>query len=318
MGEGPEFVDERLPTIRARALRTVATETIGTASRDRGLGQVVEFAGQFLLSAGTITAVVYYFGYVREQALFAYFGVDLGSVQFSTADYLVRGAGPLFAPLATALVTGVAAVIAHHVLVQLLAHADRRWQRVAWVALGAVGLILLAVGAFGLHRRDDPFAGPRLSPVALGVGAVLLDYSVETARTYETLPDQMSNALESTRVLRVGLVVALALVSAFWATANVAQRDGEKAARAIELSLPIRQQAIVYSFERLQITGPGVGVIEFDDPDAAFAFRYNGLRVLIHTESHWLLLPVGWRHDNGATVILLPDSPDEIRVELAP
>jgi hypothetical protein len=296
----------------------VATDAAYPPAGDRGLGPLIEFASHVLVPAGTVTAVVYYFGYVREHALFAYFGVDLGSVQFSTADYLVRGAGPLFSPLVTALVLGVAAVLAHHLLFPLLAHADRQWQRAAWVAFGVAALTLITVGATGVHRRVDALGGPLLSPVSLGAGALLLDYAVQTARTYETLPDHVLAVVDATRGLRGGLLVALALVAAFWATANVAEQHGINAARAIERSLPVRPQAIVYSRDRLQITGPGVSVVRLSGADAAFAFRYNGLRTLTHTDDHWFLLPVGWTHDNGTTVILLPDSTDEIRVDLAP
>jgi hypothetical protein len=108
------------------------------------------------------------------------------------------------------------------------------------------------------------------------------------------------------------------LVAVFWATANVARQRGVDAARAIELSLPIQPQAVVYSRDRLQIAGPGVGLSELDAPDAAFAFRYNGLRTLVHAGGRWFLLPVGWTRQNGATVFLLPDSSEAIRVDLAP
>ncbi|MGI5292766.1 hypothetical protein ACQEVF_56975 [Nonomuraea polychroma] len=299
----------------------MATEATGPPAGDRGLGPLIQFASEVLASAGVLTAVLYYFGYVREQALFAHFGVDLGSVGLSTTDYLVRSAGPLFSPLAAVLVTGVAAVIAHHLLAYLLSRANHRWRRIAWVALGAIALVLLAVGAVGavsLRRGSDTLTDPLISPVALGVGALLLEYATENARTHKAVPEQLSTGLASTRHLRRALVVSLALVAAFWATANVAQQHGITAARAIESSLLIQPQAIVYSRDRLHITGPGVGQEPLSGSDAAFIFRYNGLRTLVHTGGLWFLLPAGWRHDNGATVILLPDSRNDIRVELAP
>jgi hypothetical protein len=42
------------------------------------------------------------------------------------------------------------------------------------------------------------------------------------------------------------------------------------------------------------------------------------LRPLIHSGGHWFLLPAGWTHSNGATVIILPDTEPGIRVELGP
>ena len=83
---------------------------------NRGFGPVVEFASRVLAPAGVLTAMLFYFGYVREQALFAYFGVDLGSLGFTTTDYLVRSTGTVFVPVATLLVAAVAAVAGHYLL----------------------------------------------------------------------------------------------------------------------------------------------------------------------------------------------------------
>jgi hypothetical protein len=285
---------------------------------DRALGSVIEFASRVLAPATVITAVLYYFGYVREQARFAYFGVDLGSLDFSTTDYLVRSAGPLFLPLALLLVLSVAAVAGHYVMLYLLSRTVRRWRRVAWISLGAVGITLLVAGAVGLYRRDDPFVNPLLAPIALGLGAVMLEYAVETARATESVPAPLETALDSTGLIRRAIAGALALVAIFWATSTVAQQRGTAAAGEFELSLSTQPQAVVYSRVRLYITGPGVRIERLDPANAAFAFRYNGLRTLAHTDGRWFLLPVGWTHDNGATVILLPDTSPDVRVDLAP
>jgi hypothetical protein len=289
---------------------------------DRGLGPVIDFATRVLAPASVLTAVLFYFGFVRERALLGYFGIDLGSVDFSTTDYLVRSAGTLFVPLATVLIAGLAAVAGHLLLAYTLGLVDRRWRRIVWAALGVIAVVLLLVGVVGLYRRTDPLQGPLgsplVAPVALGSGALLLEYAVNTARANEAVPAQLSAVLVGTRTLRQGLTAALVLVAMFWATATVARQRGVDAARTIELTLPIQPQAVVYSRDRLQITGPGVGLSELDAPGAAFAFRYNGLRMLVHAGGRWFLLPVGWKRDNGTTVILLPDASDAIRVDLAP
>jgi hypothetical protein len=289
---------------------------------DRGLGPVIDFAIRVLAPTTLLTAVLFYFGFVREQALFGYFGVDLGSVGFSTRDYLVRSAGTLFVPLAMVLIAGLAAVVAHLLLMLVLVRVDCRWRRIVWGGLCVIGVALLVIGVVGLRRRAVPLqgvlGGPLVAPVALGSGALIVEYAVHTAGATEAVPAPLSGILAGTRTLRQGLTLALVLVAMFWATANVARQRGVDAARAIELSLPIQPQAVVYSRDRLQITGPGVSLSELDAPGAAFAFRYNGLRRLVHAGGRWFLLPVGWTRDNGATVILLPDTSDAIRVDLAP
>jgi len=296
----------------------VSNGTTAQQTVDRGLAPLLDFVSRVLAPAGVLTAVLYYFGYVREQALFAHFGIDLGSLGFTTTDYLVRSAGTLFVPLAILLLAAVAAVVAHHLLTYVLGRANRRWQRIAWTTLGAVAVILVLIGVVGLHRRGDPLVSPLAAPVALGSGAFLLQYAVDTAQTNEAVPAPLSAALAATRTLRRAVTAALVLVAIFWATANVAQKRGIDAAQAIELSLPTQPQAVVYSRERLQITGPGVVLSRLDAKGAAFAVRYSGLRTLVHAGGRWFLLPVGWTHDNGATVILVPDTADDIRVDLAP
>jgi uncharacterized membrane protein YidH (DUF202 family) len=294
------------------------TEAGGGGTTDQsGVGLLLGFASKVLAPAGVITAVLYYFGFLREQALFARFGVDLGSVGFSTTDYLVRSAGTLFVPLIVVLLGAVAAVLAHHTLDYVTTRLTPERRRVVSLGLVAVAVLLLVAGVVGVQQRGDPAVGSLAGPVALGGGAILLQYAVDNAGP-GTMPAGVSSALTGTRTVRHAATVALVLVSIFWATANLAQRRGVEAAKAIEKSLPVQAQAVVYSKERLQITGRGVEVATLDPSDARYRYRYNGLRMLLHSGDRWFLLPVGWTSESGDTVVLLPDDSPDIRVDLAP
>jgi hypothetical protein len=168
-----------------------------------------------------------------------------------------------------------------------------------------------------VRRRADPAVGSLVGPLALGGGAILLQYALDGPGP-GILPVAVSSPLAGTRLVRRVAIAALVLIAIFWATANLAHRRGDEAARLIEASLPLQSQAVVYSKNRLQITGPGVGVATLDPTEAQHRFRYNGLRTLLHSGGRWFLLPVGWTADNGATVVLLPDDSPDIRVDLAP
>jgi hypothetical protein len=218
-----------------------------SAAVNRGFAPVVEFAGRVSAPAGVLTAVLFYFGYVREQALFAYFGVDLGSLGFTTTDYLVRSAGTVFVPLATLLVSAVAAVAGHYLLLYWLGRTRRRSQQITCFVLCGVAVVLLLMGVIGQYRRADPLLSPLAAPAALGTGALLLEYAVGAARITGVMPHPLSRALAATVVLRWVTVAALVLVAIFWATANVAQQRGIDAARVFELSLLTQPQAVVYS-----------------------------------------------------------------------
>ena len=287
-------------------------------TKDPGLSAAVDFVTRVVAPASLLTAILYYFGYVRELALFGYFGVDLGSVQFSTTDYLVRSAGTIFLPVGTVLACGVLALLLHHLLTLTLSRASRNWRRASWTVTGTAAMALLILGVAGLEAPRDVDLSPVTPPVALGTGALLAEYTVYLAAAYASLPPQLTDTLRATRLPRRILIGALLLVSAFWATAVVAEQRGNAVAQAIEASLPVQPEAVVYSSQRLQITGPGITETRLSPTDAAFAFRYNGLRPLIHSGGHWFLLPAGWTHSNGATVIILPDTEPGIRVELGP
>lgn len=287
-------------------------------AKDPGLSAAVDFVTRVVAPASLLTAVLYYFGYVRELALFGYFGVDLGSLQFSTTDYLVRSTGTIFLPVGTVLACGVLALLLHHLLTLGLGRADRKWRRISWAVTGIAATVLLILGVAGLEVPRDVDLTPATPPVALGTGALLAEYTIYLAAAYTSLPPQLTDTFRATRPLRRILIGALLLVSAFWATAVVAEQRGNAVAQAIEASLPVQPEAVVYSSQHLQITGPGITETPLPATDAAFAFRYNGLRPLIHSGGHWFLLPAGWTHSNGATVIILPDATPGIRVELGP
>ena len=159
---------------------------------------------------------------------------------------------------------------------------------------------------------------PVLSPIALGTGAFLLEYAVYIAATYMPLSTQLQDILSTTKNLRRILIGALLLVSAFWTTATIAQQRGNAVAQAFEATLPVQPEAVVYSLQRLEINGPGVTLDRLPGTDAAFVYRYSGLRLLIHSGGHWFLLPAGWTHTNTATVTILSDTESGIRVDLAP
>ena len=280
------------------------------------LRDAVDFIGRVLVPSGLLVGVLYYFGYTRERALFSYFGVPLGTLDFTTTDYLVRSAPVVFAPLATLLLTGLVVVAAHQ-LVVLRLRRHRRWWRVGWAAGGLAGLTLLALGLLGIHR---PWLvlGPVDSALALGVGAALLDYSAWMLTTGRTVPATVARDVRRTQLARHVMLLGLVVVAAFWWTLNVANSNGLRSARAIESSLQLRGEAVIVSRERLRISGHGVRVEELPADAAGPAFRYRGLRVLLHTGERWLLVPTGWTRTNGDSVVVLRDDVEGVRVDVRP
>jgi hypothetical protein len=158
-----------------------------------------------------------------------------------------------------------------------------------------------------------------ITAVALGVGAGLIEYTLVTAGSTQSIPSVMLGSLsrKPVRYIRRALLIALILAGMFGATADIAHKSGEDAAKIFAESLPLQTQIVIFSKLRLQLAGTGLSAIPLDPTDAAYAYRYNGLRLMLHIEDRWLLIPAGWTEASGDTVMILKDSTDDLRIELA-
>lgn len=157
------------------------------------------------------------------------------------------------------------------------------------------------------------------SPPALIIGVVLLEYAASLARRHLS-PTGLSDAVVGSHVeLRRGLVSALVVVAAFWWVTGLAEQQGQQRAAVEARLLAERHQAVVYSVTDLYLPdGYGIGRAALGTESSGYRHRYNGLRPLLRSNDRWFLLPVGWTHENGATVIVLEDNPGGLRVDLAP
>jgi hypothetical protein len=265
--------------------------------------------------ASLLTGVLYYFGYVSAKSFYTYFGVGLSVLDLAPTSYLVRSADTFFRPVATSLTVAALVYAAHRLFGLCLGRAGNAWVRRAVAGLGVVGVVLGAVGTVGLY--GEPLG--LLSPISLAVSALLLEYTLWTVTRYEfSFPARVTASVRTGVGLRRGLLTALVLIAAFWAITHLAQARGTTNARLTEMSLRWQPQAVVYSEKELHLPGPGVRVAVLEGEDGGYRFRYNGLRPLLYANNRWFLLPVGWKHDNGSTVIVLQDDPGSVRVDLAP
>lgn len=281
----------------------------GGRIRESVLGALAVLAPTSLLSA-----VFYYFGYVSAKSYYAYFGVSLSALDFSTTNYLVRSTDTFFRPMATLLLVFVVLFVAHHALGHVLGGAGRRPVLVVVAGLLGVAAVLVAAGLIGLYGGR----GGVLAPISLGASGLVLEYALWSATRHLVLSPTLSALIATGRQLRRGLIVALFLLSTFWAVTDLAHARGTATARLVEQSLPLQSQAVVYSDRDLHLPGPQIGITSLTGQYTAYRFRYNGLRPLVYARDRWFLLPVGWTHDNGSTVIVLQDDAGRLRVDLAP
>lgn len=260
------------------------------------------------------TALVYYFGYVTAKTYYEYFGVSQGVLNFDSTAYLVLAPDTFFRPAAIALVVGLILFAADRVLIWSLRRPRSPRAGKVGLALCIVSIALAVLGLWGLISGTLGIA----APLSFAGSAVLLEYGLSLETRYANLTKPPQQRRDRVLGLRQGLVVVVVLVGIFWAINIIAYERGKARARITETTLPLQAQAVVYSDEDLRIPGPGVGRFVLTGGDSAYRFRYNGLRALLYANDRWFLLPVGWTHVNGSTVIVLEDNPSSLRVDLAP
>lgn len=297
--------EQEVRTFQAAQLEHCA---VRAAEAEAGAKAGLRSAGQLIgLAAGSatlLTALAVYFGWTLTNARASYFGIDPSTLGFTTGDYVLRSADALYVPLGAIVLTILAAVSIHSVFRNGLANrlSQSAITRVA-LACGAVGLVLLSLGIAAVFR-PLPFPTHYLfAPLSPALGAALLAYAIYLLR----------GPLSPVPVVLIG---ALVILSAFWATSRYADALGRGRAQDLAESLERRPSVGLYTSERLQLDLPGVTETAFDRPDSAYAFRYEGLRLLVHAGDKYFLLPETWSREEGVAVVL--SDTDDLRVEFRP
>ena len=109
------------------------------------------------------------------------------------------------------------------------------------------------------------------------------------------------------------LAIVIAAVCALWAASVYAQNLGNEAAENLVSNLPTRTRVVIYSTQRLALSGPGVSVQPLP-PGLPYRYRYTGLRLLLMQSGTYYLLPQGWSPRLDFTYIIIQN--DQTSIEL--
>jgi len=312
----------RRPTGRHRTAASPerrADKPAVSGAKDRtpmGLERAVQLATAIVAPTTVLTALLFYYGWVRTNALFQYFGVDATVLGFTTQDYLLRSSEALYVPFGMLLVVGLAGLWLHGSTTRWLAARRLPMLRATAVVLGVVGLALFARGVAGVAipqlSRDDFL----VTPVCLGLGAVVGAYGrwlwlrqrALEANDDDPVPPRWHG------VVSLVLVALLVVLSMFWATSNYARAYGRGRAVAYARQLAVRPGVVIYSADRLFLHGPGVRELALPpEQHSSYRYRYRGLRLLTESSGRLFLLPEGWTRTDGAAIVLA--NSDKVRVE---
>jgi len=286
-----------------------------------GLRAALDLLGLVVPLITLVTGLFYFFGWVRTGATFDYFGVDRSVLDFSSQDYVLRSVGVAFRPAAVVIVLlGAVMGIRAGLRIDWSTHRHPQTGHYLRRSLLLLGLVLGILGLAGITGWTGPVILPPLySAMALGVGALLANALLQPRPGGPGRPGrsgQPGSLVAEVGYLRM-VTVAAAVLAAFWGTAVSAQSSGSNLAQSIERHSLARPGVVVYSKQRLQITGPGVAVTGSDASTLGYGFRYTGLRLLLRTQGHWLLMPEGWSRTNGSTIIRITEDPT-VRMDLLP
>ncbi len=277
--------------------------------------QVLEVVALVVAPTTLVTALVYWFGFELVGARSGYFGLDPGTLGFSTTDYLIRGVEAGIVPLIVLFLVVLLATGVHTVATHLV----DRWvetpglRPAVWV-VGAAGAAAVLVGTFATFRPlPAPLRWYLLPPLLLGAGPLIATYAVWLLRRLHN-PERAPAAVHI-RIAGVA-VAALVLASLFWGMSRYADALGRGRAQLLGDNLRAQPRVTLYSERSLGID-PSIAVGDrLADQDARYSHRYSGLRLLVRSNDKYFLLPENWTPSTG-TVLVIPDGP-EIRLELSP
>ncbi|TFV91718.1 hypothetical protein E4P40_05265 [Blastococcus sp. CT_GayMR20] len=253
----------------------------------------MELIAGFAGAASLFGALLFYFGWTRAAATFRYFGIEIGLLDLSFTDLLLRSVRSTYFPLLLIAVLGLGAVLLHRRVINS-AHAPVLGGGL--VVVGAVGLLVGLIANAGVVTFRT--AWPTVPAILLG-GALACVYGA-ALRTKSTGTDPIP------RTARL-LVAGILLLLVFWLVSSYANFRGTTNAIAIVRDLAARPSVILLSERELHLRGSGLTVQTIDGDDSAYRFCYGGLRYLIRSDSQHFLLPEHWERGRDAVVVIEDD-----------
>jgi hypothetical protein len=272
-------------------------------------------------SAALLAVLVLQFGRLQSSSYFRYFGVNVSLLDLTPNDFLVAGAEGLLAPAITICAVVLGLSLLHRFVLGRLSAAHRRAVLRGLIPLaGSLGAILVTLALFDLLGRSRLlWSGSAIGGLALAVGTLCVVYAARQARLAAPLWRGSSDPGSSRRPVTAGLAewgsaILLVCLGLLWSVSNYAFTTGVGRATVLHRALAVQPAVVLFSQHRMSLHVAGVTEDKCHDPQAAYGFRYDGLRLIRQTGDQYLLLPANWTRAKG-TVLLVPRS-TTVRLEL--
>lgn len=286
-----------------RAAPVAGPDAAGQPANRSSIGSLINFASQ----TAVITAILFYFGWARSRATYAYFGIDTSALNFSVSDYVLRSVDAMLPVLIAVGFLAAMALFGHNYLRPALSR-DAAFAARLGAIVGAAGWLLAAVGLFLALAIVGTGGSAPPGPALMAAGFVIVVYSLLVSGRYGQRPGTSRLAM---------VAAALAILALFWAVGAYAEWVGVRVARQFQASLPTQPNVTIYSASALALGGPGVRETTLR-PGGTYHFRYTGLRLLVSSDGGYFLLPDRWHPGDGALIVLPVSSMGlSIRVEFS-
>ncbi len=281
-----------------------------------GLPQVLRLLGVVAAPTTLLTSLLFYFGWSHAYWFFDYFGVNSTLLGLTTRDYVMRSLDGLFVPMTVVACAGLLVLWGHAMLRARLVVGTRPLV-VVLPLVTVAGIALAGAGILSVFTRTVLDRYLAVPPLILASGVVLLAYAVQLRRSLGAIEGRVvAERPQWVAVVEWAAVFVLVGLSLFWAANDYSAAVGRSRARQLVAELPTYPDAVVYSNRSLSIAARGVREVRCHDKEAAYRFRYDGLKLVLQSGDQYLFLPKAWSPADGVA-ILMPKS-DSLRLEFVP
>jgi hypothetical protein len=260
-----------------------------------------------------LTALLVFFGWKRAEAHAETIGISESMLGLSPQDYLLRSVDSLFPLLAAVSLPGLGWLWVNSVFTRLL-RERHRLQLIGRLTQLMVFAWFLLPGLCALVSWQFSNVGYLAFPLSLAAGILLTYYGVYLRSKLRAIHSNgFPTALPAWHSTLIKTFVAmLVTLCLFWEASNYATVLGENLGRGLVAELPYLTKVLVYSPNRLEITAPEVRE-EHLQGEAAYRYRYSGLRLLEHTDRKYFMVSDGWTPRYGVVVVI--SETDTVRLE---
>jgi hypothetical protein len=284
------------------------------------LPQVLKIVGSVVAPTTLLTALLFYFGLVYSIGYFRYFGVNFTVLDLPVQSYLMLSADGLIIPLICVAAVILLALWLYQLRLDTLPIRARRIvQRVLmpFSAIAGAVLVIMAMAHAVLGAPVFPATFLEARGLSLSIGILLLAYAARLRRMLSAQrrsPPLLRHLPDAVIVAKWGAVFILVSIGLFWAVGSYAIGVGAGQAQESAADLYYSPNITLYSEKSLSLTS-SVHEVTCRNPDAAYRFRYDGLKLVPQLGSHYLFVPADWTQADGVA-ILIPRT-EAVRLEFS-